>query len=525
MSGTFSVQDADGRIVHLPADAGRTLAQAVYMSGLWDAPALCSGLGRCGRCRMRFLSAPPPPDAEECRTLAESEIAEGWRLGCRHPAVAGVRLVIPARAAAEIPHDIRAEGPELLLAVDLGTTSLQWAACDGEGEVAHGSGLNPQMGAGSEVMSRLSVARGAQGAASLRTLVLDRLRHVVAGLPGRVTHMAVAGNPAMTHIILGAPVDGLCAAPYALHERGGREVRLAPDLPPTYILPQIAPFVGGDLSAGVAALIAGDANVHFPFVLSDMGTNGEFVLALSPDEFLAASVPLGPALEGIGLRFGTVAAPGAVVGFALAPDGLRAQCLGGGEADRALGITGTGYVSLLALLRSVGVLDASGAFAAGETPLARRIVSRITREGGEPALALPGGMHLAASDVEEVLKVKAAFNFALARLLAVAGLGAHELAALYLAGAMGEHVSTQALDVLGFLPPGLSARVRTVGNTSLEGAALVLRSDRARSFAEALPGRTRLVELAEDAGFGRHFLACMTFDYIPASMTREGDSA
>ncbi|MDL2209816.1 hypothetical protein LJC26_03315, partial [Desulfovibrio sp. OttesenSCG-928-O18] len=39
---------------------GATLAETIYLSGLFAPPALCSGLGRCGLCRVRFISAAPP---------------------------------------------------------------------------------------------------------------------------------------------------------------------------------------------------------------------------------------------------------------------------------------------------------------------------------------------------------------------------------------------------------------------------------------------------------------------------------
>ena len=46
---------------------------------------------------------------------------------------------------------------------------------------------------------------------------------------------------------------------------------------------------------------------RFPLLLADMGTNGEFVLLRAGLPPLLASVPLGPALEGIGLRCGGIA--------------------------------------------------------------------------------------------------------------------------------------------------------------------------------------------------------------------------
>ena len=67
---------------------------------------------------------------------------------------------------------------------------------------------------------------------------------------------------------------------------------LAPDLPPARIPPLLAPFVGADISAGMAAIAFGPDPPRYPYLLADLGTNGEFALALSPEEYLLASVPM-----------------------------------------------------------------------------------------------------------------------------------------------------------------------------------------------------------------------------------------
>lgn len=521
MSDFLTILDSAGNRRQVPArdPDGRplTAAQAAYLSGLFPAPALCSGLGRCGRCRMRFPADPPLPCPEDAVLLQADELARGWRLGCRHPAEPGAVVELPVAPRGPLSAAPRPDAA-LALACDLGTTSIQWTALDSTGRaVAEGGELNPQLGAGAEVMSRLAHAAGRGGAAQLRSLVLDALRRACAGLPGRATSLAVAGNPAMILLLLGRPVAGLAAAPYRLDYPGGRVETLAPDLPEAYILPLPAPFAGGDVAAGLAALaLSPDAarlgydSLVAPWVLADLGTNGEFALVLE-DRVLLASVPLGPALEGVGMRFGRLAEPGAVCAFLLTPSGLAPVRLPGGP--EVAGITGTGYLSLLARLRSLEVLDLAGRFLPGRTPLARKVAADLGEAAGEPCLHLPGGMHLPARDVEELLKVKAAFDLALSRLLASAGLAARDLSAICLAGALGRHAAPADLEALGFLPPGLGERVRAVGNTSLAGASLVLADPAARAWVEALPGRCRVLDLAADSGFQAAYLARMRFTH------------
>ena len=558
----------DGRSLELAPAPDQTLAQAIFLfrdnglfreDGPWEGVPLCAGLGRCGLCRVRYESAPPAPLAEELKRLGAEAVAQGWRLSCLHPAAAcaiflpeprpsarprvdiGMATGGPAASgettsghAALAPSDTTG-GPAALaasLAIDLGTTSVHWAVLDKSGQtLSSGQGLNPQLGLGSEVMSRLAYAERPGGAAVLSGLVRQRLlalkAEAEASHGGRIARLCVAGNSAMTYLLLGLPpemVDGLARAPYRLEYAGGDERQLGPDspggLPPALIPPLLAPFIGADLSAGLAALHFSPAGPpQYPYLLADLGTNGEFVLALSPDEYLLASVPLGPALEGVGLRHGRVAGPGAVRAFVLTPVGLRPEYidrppLPGEDA----GITGVGYLSLTATLLRAGVLDESGRFVVPATPLATPLARRLARGlvtlDGEQTLDLGAGLLFPASDVEELVKVKAAFNLALSRLLAEANITPAALSSVHLAGAMGEHVDAADLATLGFLPELLTSRVRRAGNTSLAGARLLLTSPAAWDWVRTLPGRCRVLDLAAEPHFGSLYVERMVLKYV-----------
>ena len=141
-------------------------------------------------------------------------------------------------------------------------------------------------------------------------------------------------------------------------------------------------------------------------------------------------------------------------------------------------------MSLLAALLRTGFLDATGRLAsASVSPLAARLLGTVERGAAGWSLPLPGGMELAGADVEEILKVKAAFSLALERLLAASGLESRALARVCLGGALGEHMPETALERLGFLPQGLQARTVAEGNTSLRGAALLLTRPELREYA------------------------------------------
>ena len=526
MEKTFTVVTPAGERPVVVA-CGDSMARSLFRTGFFVGAPLCAGLGRCGRCRVRHLGDAPAPLPAEIRRLSAADLAAGWRLACLRPAVGGEHLEVadpgpsPAYDRGDFAAGDAAASGELGLAVDCGTTGLAWRILDrADGRaVAEGRGVNPQLGAGGDVVSRLAFALTPGGGDYLRRLLLDVLTALAAKAGPRLTGLCVAGNPAMVSILCGKPLSGLARAPYGLAWAGGETVPLGRGLPPAYIPPLLGPFVGADVSAGLTALLR--RSPAYPFLLADLGTNAEMVLALAPNRFLAASAPLGPALEGVGLSHGALAGPGVAVSFDLTPAGVTPVLFDGEDASGAArGIAGPGYLRLAAILRGQGVLDADGRFAqnAAPTPLGERLRRLVGREEGEAFFPV-AGCRFSASDVEELLKVKAACNMAVAALLRAAGLATAALDAVYLAGAFGARVSAEALETLGFFPPGVAARIQVAGNLSLEGAALFLCAPEARAEAGALSAATTIVPLVSDAAetsdAGESFISRMVFAYVP----------
>jgi uncharacterized 2Fe-2S/4Fe-4S cluster protein (DUF4445 family) len=465
---------------------------------------------------VRFIHNVPEYNRDELKKLGQNAIDEGWRLSCLHPSEpCEIELPAPARSQCAVKTYANASG-DFSLAVDLGTTSIHWTILVEGKRVASGQELNPQTGMGSEIMSRLAAAADAEGRFVLRALVVDRLTQLAhigtQNLGGQCTSLAVSGNSAMTYIMLGKKPDDLASAPYSLTYHGNDEKKLGPSLPPAYIAPLLAPFVGADISAGLTAIEYGET-ARYPFLLADLGTNGEFVLALSPTERICASVPMGPALEGVGLSFGRTAGPGAITGFTLTPNGLESRYFEG-PSDGHPGMTGTGYLSLTSLLLKHGVLDVSGQFGQGNTPLSTKLAARVTNIENEPTFALDDGLYFPASDVEEILKVKAAFNLAMSELMSHAKLGPSKLETIYIAGALGEHVGLDDLETIGFLPPGTQGKTCKAGNTSLKGTELLVSDPKAREFAAKLTESITALDLASDETFGNRYLKRMCFTYV-----------
>lgn len=608
--------------LELKPGLNETLSQSIYLSGVIEPRPLCSGLGRCGLCRVRFTQNPPPPLPGEIKVLKEHELLEGWRLSCLRNTAScfddtELNLELPAQAKliqtasrlglplqnseqnAERTSAIAQDRKNFGLALDVGTTSVHWslvrkpspqptnlsdstAAPHTPAPSAHvgktaGIFINPQMGAGSDVISRLGAAADTTERARLQQLTIQALQRALKNSPGEIPlnekslgEICLAANSAMTLILLNKDVSGLLAAPYHLDYRGGRTEQV-PGLPDIWVAPLLAPFVGGDISAGVAALsFAADYDGSFnkpeyPFMLADLGTNGEFALCLSPSEAIVGSVPMGPALEGIGLSCGSMIGVDAeakfevISGFKLTPLGLEGQMpvqtgntnhtqtpvqasTPGNTTGNAAGnssavspppsrISATAYLAMLNHLVKLGIITNEGLFDADSRQvLAKRILLTSHSEGrqsrlitmptgGKRLLLSPGRTepYLSSEDVEEILKVKAAFSVAVQELLKTAGLTFSNLKRFYLAGSLGKHVQTSDLEGLGFLPPGGALSASAVGNSSLAGAELFLKAPASRDQILKWTEGVRHLELTATDNFTGLYMDHMRFSFYTSA--------
>ncbi|MGE4440917.1 MAG: ASKHA domain-containing protein [Desulfomicrobium sp.] len=482
------------------ASPGQPFLHLLFEAGIGRGRELCAGAGLCGKCRIRFQNAAPEPCADDRARLNESELANGWRLACKHVATQSCAIDVPV---VERTSWTSAQGEGL--AVDIGTTRIKWALSSKAGRSLEFAMVNPQMGVGSEVMSRLRYALSSDAAReSLRQAVVSVLSDLMRD--SRASALAVSGNTTMIATLLDVPLHGLAHAPYSLPWRGGDFARIGEGLPPAYIPPLLGPFIGADVSAGLAWIST--RAPAYPFLLADLGTNAEFALAVDERHFHACSVPMGPAIEGVGLCCGATAGARVLSGVELEPKGLR------WSGTPLAGISGTGYIAALSVLRRLGLIDTAGHFQAPSMPLARNVAERVREHRLGRVFEFEPDVFIAERDIEEFLKAKAGVNVALRSLVQSAGLTEQDVQKVYVAGALGEHAQPDQLITLGFLPESWREKTVVVGNTSLAGTLLALERADIRDWLDRLPERVVVESLVEKKDFGAKFMQSMRFAWV-----------
>ena len=141
-----------------------------------------------------------------------------------------------------------------------------------------------------------------------------------------VISVVASGNTTMASLFLGVYPDYLRREPYIppflrSPKIMGENVEL--DVNPSayfYLAPNVASYVGGDITAGVlsAGIWASEENVLF----IDLGTNGEIVFG-NQDFMMSCACSAGPAFEGGGIRCGMRASCGAIESIKIDPKTLE----------------------------------------------------------------------------------------------------------------------------------------------------------------------------------------------------------
>ena len=524
-------------------DGGRSILALARELGL-PLESVCGARGACRSCAVRVEGEGARAVAKPDDAFTDAEVAAGWRRACKTFPFSDCTVHIPARSAGgalsigkrtagdTVPIDAPvlvavggghwrrggvAVGPvtgeaALGLAVDLGTTNVAASLVEmTTGRVLGGtSRVNSQVAFGGDVISRLAYAlKGEAERRELQSAAASAIGAIAGDLTGgefgRIAEIAVVGNTAMQHFLLGLSVEQLSRAPFeptvkSAVERPAADFGLAAAPGAVlYCAPSVAGFVGGDHVAALIDVLADPPAGNW--ALLDIGTNTEIALYVS-GALVCVSCASGPAFEGGCITWGMRAAPGAIERVVL--DGETRLFTIGGRPP--LGICGSGVLSLVAALRREKRVNARGRLDLAGAGVRERAGAREFLLAEDPASSARPVV-FTQRDVRSVQLAKGAIRTGLELLLADAGLAARELDRVLIAGAFGSFIDVGDAIAIGLLPELPRERIEQIGNAAGAGVCRLVACAEARRRAAALAADIRYLELASCPAFETVFAA------------------
>ena len=505
---------------------GMTVLDALQDLGI-PIQATCGGRGTCGRCKVLVAD----DEGTRLALACHQRVADGMHVMVDRPN--DVLIVQEGDVEGAVGGDGGAEGAAsgrdgsaaassqyacdegasgLGLAVDIGTTTVVAHLHDlATGErLATASCANPQAVFGADVISRISAstqgkldsmtAAVCDAIATLRDQLLERV-------PGECVALCCAGNTVMQHIAAGLPPDGIGVSPFTPITLFG-DCHPMGQLGEVYFAPCIAGYVGGDIVAGLLARGLDDPSQGTDLFI-DLGTNGEMALAVD-GRIATCATAAGPVFEGATIHMGMPASAGSISQIRIAEPGLLdLGVLGDGEP---IGLCGTGIIDAIAVMLDAGIIDETG-YLNGPDEVEAAWAPHIGEHQGSRVFFLTDdrSVFVTQTDVRNVQLAKAAVCAGARALMEVCSVAAERIESVQIAGGFGRYLNAQSAARIGLIPPELAHCAVSVGNTSAEGASMMLLSQAARERAQRIAASCEYLELSGSALFNELYVDEMEF--------------
>jgi uncharacterized 2Fe-2S/4Fe-4S cluster protein (DUF4445 family) len=407
-------------------------------------------------------------------------------------------------------------------AVDIGTTTIVVYLVDMTNGhiIGTASTYNSQVKCGDDVITRIVYATERNGLKELQELAVGNINTMLSELaeknnvpPGMIDYIVVAGNTTMTHLFYGVDPQFIREEPYIPAATffpiiRGKSVGFQFDPQSIiYSMPNVASYVGGDITAGVLV-----SQIHKQDQVSlfiDIGTNGEIVLG-NRDWLVTAACSAGPAFEGSGIKFGMRAMEGAIEEVEINPKTFDVNYRVIGDV-KPIGICGSGMIDALAEMFLNGVIDQRGKIreeigskrvrrgeSGPEYVLAWRVESAINKE-----------IVITEVDLDNLIRAKAAIYAGFSTLLSQMNMTFADVDKLYIAGGFGRYIDVERAIIIGMLPDLPVDKFQFLGNTSIMGAYYALLCDRLRHEAEEIARRMTYIELSVSRSFMDEYLSAL----------------
>jgi len=412
------------------------------------------------------------------------------------------------------------------IAIDLGTTTIAAALVQlSDGAILASAGsLNPQRIHGLDVIARLQYAGlSAENLRELQSAVNSELSRLAENLlaktgiaAGVVKLVVIAGNPTMSHLLLGLPIDSLAHPPYrprntGAHSLRSKELGWGRDFP-LYVFPSPGGFVGGD----TVAFLYGQgfpeprALSPEPALFLDLGTNGEIAL-LANGKLYATSAAAGPAFEGGNLACGMAALPGAIFSVQAIDGRLVTASV---DNLQPQGLCGSGVLDTVALLLHEGLLDATGRLldpAESSSPLG----SRLQDVGKERHFVIYRDakimLSLSQEDIRQIQLAKGAVRAAIEVLFERSQVAADELKKVVLTGSFGASIRLASLKTVGVLAESMLKNTSFIREGALAGARRALMESESAQQIEKFSAALKIIPLSGTPLFEHYFMEHINF--------------
>jgi len=412
---------------------------------------------------------------------------------------------------APVPFDGNRRTPvgTVAVAIDVGTTTISARLVDLETSsvLETVSELNDQRSFGADVMSRIGVAKNGQ-TDKLFTAINRQTERILCAFKERwniskIERLAVSGNTVMLHLFLNVDPSGMGELPFTpvfLEEKRIKGQALSLSVEDVIVLPSIAAFIGGDITAGLAVLDI--LNAPSPSLLIDIGTNGEMALC-NNGAILCCSTAAGPAFEGAEISCGLGGVKGAISVVELAADaeidaGINAVSFTTIENAPAVGVCGSGLIDAVAVMLKLGVIDETGCMTDLADP--------------EKGFCLAPGVSINARDIRQFQLAKSAILSGIKILCKNAGLHTADIKNVFIAGGFGFFINKKNAVDSGVFPKDFLDTIAISGNLSLQGAEESLLSKDFSDKCKTIIGKCSIIDLAADPSFMDEFAENMLFD-------------
>ncbi len=463
--------------------------------------AYCGGRGICNKCIIRYINNPPNPTEKENSIFTQEEIKNGYRLACLHKLKNNDEIEVfkSKPSFSKINSNVCADDNSNFMAVDIGTTTISLALISNKQIIDSVNLLNPQVAFGGDVVSRISYSNE-HSQQILSKILNNAVENTINKLlqlhkTDKLSEIVVSANPTMIAFFLNKNPKSIGEYPYTPPFTGSLHTKWKGIK--TYIPPIVGAFVGSDITSGILNI-----NLDEDFLFVDIGTNCEFILK-HQDKIFAASIPGGPALEGSGIDYGTIAKSGAVEKVAF--DGmLKVYTI---NNEKPNGITGSGLISSIALLRKHGLIDSSGrlleAWEIEDAPL--QLINKIKKEGFE----LTQNIYLTQNSIREFQLVKASLHAGIKILAKKTDVDISKIKTIYLSGGFTKSISKEDINISDFLR--LKGKFVFLGNSSISGAGILF-CKKNKEKIESTAKKIEYVEISNEKEFQNYYIEGMNFD-------------